>query len=462
MSWTTQRFQQFGDRPIAASESGTVTYAGFIKKIGQWRDALQRWGVAAGDRVGLVSDHHIEVVALLLALLDTGCIVIPLSEDDRSLFGERLKTACANRLITVATDGAVDPSTTQCRSLDFDEAAMHPLLRPMVADGAPGFVIFTSGSTGKGKAVLFDYARLTRSYRTKTREALRTLLFYKFDHIGGLDTLFYVIFNGGTLVTCASRQTRDICACIERHAVELLPATPSFLTMLLMSGAHGSHDLSSLKVISYGTEVMPQSTLAGLQRAFPGVALKQTYGLSELGVLATRSRDSSSKWMTIGGAGVALNVKDGTLWIKSEQAMLGYLNAPSPFDQNGWYNTGDQVEVDGEYFRILGRASEVINVAGEKAFPAEIESFLLTLENVKDVIVRSKKSPVVGHMVWAEFLLKEVEDPGAFRKRIIGQCQRHLAPFKVPGFITIARTDHWVGSRFKKIRQSGASHASVA
>lgn len=458
MSWAKQRFLDLGERLVAVDESGSVTYAGLVQKIDEWRAVIDEWGVVAGDRVGLVADHHIDTVALLQALIDNGCIVIPLSADDRGLFEERLETACANKLITVASHGEFAHRTTQCRNLTRADSAVHPMIEKMIGNGAPGFIIFTSGSSDKQKAVLFDHGRMTKTHRSKIREPLRTLVFYKLDHIAGLDTLFYVIFNGGTIVTCPSRRAADICACIERHAVELLPATPSFLTMLLMSGVYRKYDLSSLKVISYGTEVMPSSTLARLHQVFPGVALKQTYGLSELGALATRSKDSSSKWMRIGGQGVDVKVDGGTLWVKSDQAMVGYLNAPNPFDENGWYNTGDAVVVDGEYFQILGRESDIINVAGEKVFPAEIESFLLTLDNVKDVVVRKKKSPVVGQMVWAEFLLEDAEDAASFKKRAIEHCQRHLAPFKVPGLITIATTDSVVGSRFKKIRKRGSSH----
>jgi acyl-coenzyme A synthetase/AMP-(fatty) acid ligase len=454
MNWALERFRQFDQRLIAVHETGAVSYADFVRKIGHWIEALERWGVRPGDRVGLVSDHHIEAIALLQALVAHGCIVIPLSEDDSSLFDERLRTACATHVITAAAHGEIAADTAECRRLPFGDGELHPLLAPMAANGSPGFVIYTSGSTGKGKAVLLDAARMTRRYRERIGQSFRALMFLKLDHVAGLNSLFASIYNGGTIVTCRSRQAKDICACIEKYSVEAISTTPSFLTMLLMSGVHNEHDLSSLEIINYGTEVMPGSTLATLHRTFPGVALKQGYGLSELGVMPTKSKDSSSRWMKIGGYGCEVEVRDGTLWIKSEQAMLGYLNAPSPFDQDGWYNTGDKVEVDGEYFQILGRESEIINVAGEKVFPAEIESFLLTLDNVKDVVVRKKKSPVVGQMVWAEFLLDDAEEPASFRKRALEHCQRHLAPYKVPGHITIATTDNVVGSRFKKIRTS--------
>lgn len=460
MNWVMERFKQFGAQPIAVNESGTVTYAQFVAKVAHWAEAIEHWGVNGGERVGLVSHYHIDVVALLQALVERGCIVIPLSEDDRSLFEDRLATVCATKLITVPAQGDIAPATVSCRDLGW-AAELHPLLEPLVDVGRPGFVIFTSGSTGKGKAVLLDYQAMTEKYRAGPSRSMRTLLFLKLDHIGGLNTLFAVMFNGGTIVTSPSRQARDICESIARFHVELLPTTPSFLTMMLMSSVHRQHDMASLKVISYGTEVMPNSTLASLHQEFPDVVLKQTYGLSELGILPTKSKDSSSKWMKIGGEGFEIKVKDNTLWIKSKQAMLGYLNAPSPFDEDGWYNTGDKVEVDGDYFHILGRESDIINVGGEKVFPIEIESFLLTLDNVKDVIVMGKKSPVLGQMIWAEFLLENEEDSASFKKRVVEQCQRHLTPFKTPGLITIASQDSLVGSRFKKIRKERPDQAGA-
>lgn len=459
MSWINERLGQFGPRPAAfgrmGEAAGGLTYAELVERIACWRAVFDRWGIAPGECVGLVTCHDLDAVALLMALVDAACIVVPLSEDDRALFDERLATAGATRLIAAAPGAPLLPETARCATLAAP-AAPHPLLAALAAQGHAGLVIFTSGSTGKGKAVLIDFTRMTYRYHGRVRESYCTLLFLKLDHIGGINTLFAVLFNGGTIVTCESARVRAVCAYIEVHGIELLPTTPSFLTMLLMSRVHREYDLSPLKIVTYGTEVMPASTLASLHRTFPAVALKQTYGLSELGILSTQSKDSSSKWMKIGGEGFELQVRDGLLWVRSDQAMLGYLNAPSPFDAHGWYNTGDRVEVDGAYYQILGRDADVINVAGEKVFPGEIESFLLTLANVKDVLVRQKRNPVVGQIVWAEFVLECDEDLAAFSRRIIEQCETHLSPFKVPGHITIASGDSLVGSRFKKIRKAEA------
>ncbi|MEX3935792.1 hypothetical protein AB4Y32_29015 [Paraburkholderia phymatum] len=123
--------------------------------------------------------------------------------------------------------------------------------------------------------------------------------------------------------------------------------------------------------------------------------LKQTYGLSELGILPTRSKGSGSLWMKLGTEGFEHRIADDVLWIRSATAMLGYLNAPSPFDDEGWFNTGDVVETDGEYVPALGRRSEIVNVGGEKVYPGEVESTLLAAGNARDVTVSGRPTPVM-------------------------------------------------------------------
>jgi long-chain acyl-CoA synthetase len=195
------------------------------------------------------------------------------------------------------------------------------------------------------------------------------------EHWGGLNTLLGCLSSGTLVVFPISRVPHEICALIERRRIALLPATPTFLNMLILSRAFEAFDLSSLKLITYGAEPMPDSTLRQLHALFPSVELRQTYGMIELGVMRAKSRASSSLWVKLGGEGYKLRIVDGILQIKAESAMLGYLNAPSPFTEDGYLITGDMVEEDGEYLRILGRNSDLINVGGQKVYPAEVETF---------------------------------------------------------------------------------------
>jgi acyl-CoA synthetase (AMP-forming)/AMP-acid ligase II len=188
-----------------------------------------------------------------------------------------------------------------------------------------------------------------------------------------------------------------------------------------------------------------------LHQALPKVTLKQTYGLSELGILQTKSKDSASLLVKVGGEGYETKVVDNILWIRARSAMLGYLNAPSPFDAEGWFNTGDLVEVEGEYLRILGRKSEIINVGGEKVYPAEVESVLLEMDNVRDAVVSGKLNPVTGNVVVAKLLLDRPEDPVQLRRRVREFCKGRLAPYKIPAFVELV-DDRLHNDRFKKAR----------
>ena len=102
--------------------------------------------------------------------------------------------------------------------------------------------------------------------------------------------------------------------------------------------------------------------------------------MSEQGVLHSKSESKDSTWVKIGGPGFETKVVDNILWLRSKANMVGYLNAPDPFDEDGCMCTGDEVEVKGEYLRFLGRQSEVINVGGKKVFPGDESSPVVSLD----------------------------------------------------------------------------------
>jgi acyl-CoA synthetase (AMP-forming)/AMP-acid ligase II len=432
----------FADRDAIASAGQSVTYAQLIPRIEAWRSVLANRGLSAGSVVAVRGDYSPGICALFLAVtLQRGVVVaLPLGEDVRPL----LVAARAEALFDFAEDSDAWSSTA------LTPGTPPPVLERLRERGGAGLVVFTSGTTGQGKAALFDFDTLIKRYR-KPRPGYRTLVFLKLDHLGGIHTMLYTLAHGGTLVVGDERQPEAVARAIVQHRIELLPTTPTFLRMLVISRMHERYDLSSLRLITYGTEPMPPSTLEALQEAFPGVGLKQTYGLTELGVLPTRSRAPGSLWLEVGGLGCEARVVDNVLWLRSETAMLGYLNAPSPFDEDGWYNTHDVVEVDGPYIRILGRTTELINVGGQKVYPSEVESALLELDNVSEVTVWGEANPVTGQVVAARVTLAQPEDQESFERRLHRFCRGRLADYKIPLVVEIVAGGHH-GQRFKKIR----------
>jgi acyl-coenzyme A synthetase/AMP-(fatty) acid ligase len=111
------------------------------------------------------------------------------------------------------------------------------------------------------------------------------------------------------------------------------------------------------------------------------------------------------------------------------------------------------VEVDGEYIRFLGRKTEIINVGGEKVYPAEVESVLLQMDNIKDAVVVGEKNPITGSIVVARVNLFEPEDASAVKKRIRALCASKLARFKIPVKVEVVDRDQF-NARFKRLRKS--------
>lgn len=442
--WLLERMAQWPERAAIVWQGQPYSYGDLLARVQRWADELTQHDVTAGQVVSIEGDYSPNAVSLLLALVDRGTIVVPLTDSVAAQRDEFLQIAEVQVLIRFnARDG------WQLERLPG--VVSNPLTQSLSASGNPGLVLFSSGSTGKSKAALHNFTPLLAKFKLP-RHARVTLTFLLLDHIGGINTLFYTLANGGTVVAVPSRDPELVCAAIASQRVQTLPTSPTFLNLLLISEAYTRHDLASLELITYGTEVMPESTLQRLHAIFPKVQLLQTYGLSELGILRSKSKDSNSLWVKVGGEGFETKIVDGILWVRAQSAMLGYLNAPSPFDAEGWMNTQDMVEVDGEYIRILGRRSEIINVGGQKVYPAEVESVLLQMPNVRDAAVVGEANPITGQIVSVRCNLFEPEELNAFKRRLRAFCRERLAPYKIPTRIVLTEQEQH-SARFKKMRR---------
>ncbi len=427
-AWLETAMASRAEQAAIHDDAGAYTYGSLTADVGRWRSGLLRQ-IAPGAVVAFDGDYGRGAVSLLVALVLDGHIAVPVSRETAAAHGELMTLAGATHYIA-------DPDSAPRLEL-LQPGPAHAYYQTLRERRHPGLVLFTSGSTGAPKGAVHDMDVLLRKFQVP-RHPDRTLAFLQLDHIGGLNTLFYTLANGGTLVFATERSPAQVCAAIARHGVDLLPTSPTFLNLLLLSEEHCRHDLSSLKLITYGTEPMPESTLRRVAEAFPDAKLLQTYGSTEIGILRSQSRSSDSVWVRVGGEGFETKIVDGRLWVRAESAMLGYLNAPSPFDADGFYDTGDMVERDGEWLRIIGRQSEVINVGGSKVFPAEVESVLLDLDNVADVAVHGEPSPITGHIVTATVRLVRDEPVAEFKQRMRQFCATRLLPYKTPARVRIA------------------------
>ncbi len=435
------------DRDAIVWQGRVYDYGALLRLFNDWKERLQELGATPGSVVALDADFSPNAVTLFLALVDQRCILVPLtaaSSHNRTNF---IQIAGAEIVVSIDAHDEVTAETPHAAP----DQALYGILRER---RHPGLVLFSSGSTGKSKAAVHDMVALLEKFKVH-RKTLRAITFLLYDHIGGVNTMLYTVSNGGCIVAVERRDPDSVLAAVERYRAELLPTSPTFLNLLLLSEAYKRYDLSSLRIISYGTEPMPEHTLKRLHELLPDVALQQTYGLSELGILQSKSREPDSLWVKVGGEGFETRVVDGVLQIKARSSMLGYLNAPSPFTEDGWFDTNDLVEVDGDYVRILGRQTDIINVGGEKVYPVEVESVIQELEAVAEVTVYGEKHAITGNIVCADITAASRLDSSQERELIAlvkRHCRERLQRYKVPLRVNLVQ-EHQHTERFKKSRR---------
>lgn len=445
--WLLHRVAAHGVRIFLHTAAESWSYAELARAVDAEKSRLRAAGIVAGDVAAIASDYSFPAIAVLLALAAERAVVVPLVTTVPAEVDERLAIARATH-VWRPTSGWVR------REAGLGEP--HALISGLREGGRAGLILFSSGSTGRPKAMVHDLDRLLAPHAERRPRALVLLVFLMFDHIGGLNTLFTALATGATVVIPATREPDDVAALIARHRAAVLPASPTFLNLLLMSGARERHDLSSLRIISYGTEPMPDALLARLRAAFPGARFIQTFGTSETGITQTTSKSSDSTLLKLDDPALEHRIVDGELWLRSRTQILGYLNHPMhAFTEDGWFRTGDLVEAGSDgYLRISGRRAELINVGGEKVLPAEVESVLLDLPEITDCLVRGEAHPITGQIVTAQVVLAPGTDPATIRQRVRRHCRERLAAYKVPVKVqVVARTAF--GDRFKKLRVTG-------
>ena len=435
------RFSSYSAKPALAGVWGVVTYAELDGLVAKARGEIAQLKLDRPTVFGLVGEHGPASTAWLLALAEAGHFVAPLSGNAAE---HPAKLALINAqwiVVTEALEWKLLPRV--------DEPSSHPLFQQLRDQGTSGLILFSSGTSGAPKAMVQDFGKLLASYESRRESGLAMLALLGFDHIGGLNTLFNTLAAGSLLAVPPSRSPADVAETVARYRVAILPASPTFLNLLLAADVAGN--LASLRVITYGTEPMPESLLARLKAAFPRVRFIQTFGTSETGITRTESPEAGSTFLRFEDPHLEWKVIDDELWLRSDTQIAGYLNASNErFTADGWFRTGDKVEQGPNgTIRILGRMGEMINVGGEKLMPAEVESVVLTVPGVTDCRVRGEAHPLTGQTVVVDVVTQDADQEG-LRSAIRNACRARLARHKIPTRVTFVSSVS--GQRMKKMR----------
>ena len=442
MSFILDKFKSFNSKNAIVFEDRIYTYEEFIKQIKDYKNILDKHNISS-KVVVILGDYSFYNLALFFALYENKNIIVPITSNIKKVQDDFIEESFCQTIIKT------DEKNLLIQNLKTTFS--HNMIDNLREKNSSGLILFSSGSTGKPKAMIHNLDTLIDSFKDKKEKSMNMLVFLMFDHIGGLNTVFNALCMGACLIIPKIKDAKTICELIEKYKIMVLPSSPTFLNLILISEEYKNYDLSSLRMITYGTETMPQSLLLKLKEVFPKVKFLQTFGTSETGISTTSSKSSNSLFMKLEDINGEYKIVENELWLRSKTQVLGYLNASmDSFTSDGWFKTGDLVEVDGEYIKIIGRAKEVINVGGQKVLPSEVESIILEMEEISDCMVYAEQNAITGQTVVCDVVLnKNIEN---IKKRVRVFCKDRLDTYKIPTKVNVVDKTNF-SDRFKKIRR---------
>ena len=409
------------------------SYEDLQKQITIYFDKFKE--IKPGSKVILSSDYSFESIAIFLVLSELNCNICPITLTQKDEFDEKLKIFNGNYII----DSNQSYDLIKLDNTSIDNSNKNSSI-----------TLFSSGTTGKPKMMTQNLANIFESHLVpRNQKKLKILIFLLFDHIGGLNTLISSIKRGMCLAISDSRNPDDIIKFINKAKINILPTTPTFINMLLLSDEFASEKFDSVKLITYGTEKMPPGTLKKINELLPNTRLLQTFGTSETGIVKTISKSSDSLYFKIVDS--EFKVIDNELFLKTKTQINKYegLNSDS-FTKDGWFKTGDIVDMDSDgYIKVISRKNNIINVGGLKVFPNEIEQIIYELDFIIEATIYGKPNAIVGNIVCLKAIVDKGTNVKSAKKQIKSLCKNKLEKYKVPQKITIV-SEVKATKRFKK------------
>jgi fatty-acyl-CoA synthase len=339
-----------------------------------------------------------------------------------------------------------------------DAIAMH--LEPGEHRATPRdlcVIPYTSGTTGKPKGCAHRHAGVMHSavsisHWHDVRQDSCSLVVLPLFHVTGMqNSMNSPIYSGATLVLLP-RWNRDLALeLIERHRITNMTTVPAMIVDLISNFDASRHDISSLRIVGGGGAAMPEAVAARMHELI-GLTYIEGYGMTEtlapthinpgdrpkaqclgLPIFDTDARIIDPETRAELPQGVV-----GEIVVAGPQVLEGYWNNPGENEQcfieldgRRFLRTGDLGRIDADgYFFFVERLKRMINAAGFKVWPAEIETLLYAHPGVKEACVIAKKDVRSGELVKALIVPKAADSVTA--DAIIAWARERMAAYKVP------------------------------
>ncbi len=457
-----------------------VTYAELDELVHQTAGYLQDLGAQPSDRVAFQLSKYLEFIRLHLATLRLGAVSLPLNPaypaDEVEYFltdsGAKLFFALETSKQRLQPVVSHLSKSTQCIFINPAEpdrfrseisAVSTSSLRSLTHNSdETAVIVYTSGTTGRPKG-----AEITHGNLTSNLEALHATWGWRPDdlllhvlpifHVHGLFVALHgALHAGATTLLMREFDARKTLQALAERGCTVFMAVPTIHQRLIDVPDANSFDLSHVRLITSGSDRLPDKLFAGFERTF-GHRLLERYGMTETGMNCSNPLNGERRMGSVGLPlpGVEVRVVDsengqplpdgevGEMQIRGPNVFKGYWQQPSKtaeaFTADGWFRTGDLGfrESDG-YFTLCGRSKDLIISGGLNVYPPEVERVLAEHPAVAASAVIGCPDAEWGERVTAVVVLKQHQQASV--EELIAFCRERLAPYKSPKAIIFRET----------------------
>jgi len=467
-----------GRRPAVLDGDGTFTWVEFVDRVARAAGILRSLGLRRGERFAVVMRNSFRQAELLWAgywsgivpvpvnwrlspgeiadiLEDAECRLIAAEEEFLSILESPPLSAWRSRVLKVEASGG--------RKAEYEDliAGAAPIPAEPAAEDDDAIVLYTGGTTGRSKGVRLSHRNiLSNAWQVGMVSGIRTGDVY--SHAAPMFHSADLHGTMGFLVGCSQVFLPQFtpaaaAAGIERYRVTITQWVPTMIKMFTEAADAMRHDLSSLRMLFYGSSPMPVEWVRAVCAVIPGTELFHCYGLTETSPLLTildgaslRSCLESGDTSRLKSAGrplpgVEMRIADdegrpvppgktGEIVVRGPNVSKGYLKRDrenADVFRDGWFHTGDVGRLDEDgYLFLVDRKKDMIITGGENVYSSEVEAVLYRHPGVSEAAVIGVPDDRYGEALFAVIVPRTGVTLTA--EEIIDHCRAHIGGYKIP------------------------------